>query len=118
MHGWRKNLFVAGRTTLPFGGPARHLFPLLALTPPLFTLAPVVLLLLGSLGSSATLAVGGMVATAAALVWWVGVHRKMKAPLGYALLFPLGAAVLLAIVVQSIAQGSRVAWKGREYIAR
>jgi hypothetical protein len=34
----------------------------------------------------------------------------------YALLHPLGSAMLLHIAVRSIIRGRRVRWKGREYI--
>ena len=35
--------------------------------------------------------------------------------LWYALLYPLGLAVLLYIAVGAVARGNRVAWKGRRY---
>ena len=35
----------------------------------------------------------------------------------YALTYPLGAAVLLWIVVQAVARGQRVSWKGRAYLS-
>ena len=59
---------------------------------------------------------GALVALAAQLVTWALVYRWMDAPVGYALIFPLGAAVVGLIAVQAIARGSHVEWKGRRYV--
>jgi hypothetical protein len=52
------------------------------------------------------------------LVWWAAVYVGfLRLSPMYALAFPLGAAVLLGIIVRAIARGRRVEWKGREYEA-
>ena len=42
----------------------------------------------------------------------------MRAPLWYALLYPLGLVLVLYIAVTAVWRGNRVGWKGREYLAR
>ena len=67
-------------------------------------------------GGPAWLRLASFIAVAAQLVSWAAVYRWMRAPLGYALLFPLGALVFLVIACQAMARGSRVEWKGRSYV--
>lgn len=114
--GWRKNIFAGGRDAMPWGRFGRLLFPLLLPLPALLALAPVVALLLVPFGvvAGATLA-WAATATLAQLAWWAWVYRRERLSAWYALAFPLGAAVLLHIVVTATLRGRRVAWKGREY---
>ena len=116
VRGWRKNVFAGGRDAMPWGRLGRLLFPLLLPLPALLTLAPVVALLLASVGvvRGAVLA-WAATATAAQLAWWAAVYRREGLSAWNALGFPLGAAVLLHIVVTATLRGRRVAWKGREY---
>ena len=44
-------------------------------------------------------------------------YRWLRLSLLYALLHPLGAAVLLYIALRAIVRGRRVEWKEREYRA-
>jgi chlorobactene glucosyltransferase len=118
VRGWRKNIFAGGREAVPGGALGRAVFPLLLISPPLMMLAPPVLLALGALGlAPASLVPWTAVATVASLLWWTLVYRAFGLSILYALTYPLGAAVLLGISVQAIVRGSRVAWKGREYVA-
>ena len=119
VRGWRKNVFAGGRDAMPFGRVGRLLYPLLLPLAPLFTLAPPVALLLAALGLAPS-AVGlwGALAGGALVVYWAAVYRSLgHSPLN-ALGYPLGAAVLLYIVVTATLRGRRVAWKGREYLHR
>jgi hypothetical protein len=52
------------------------------------------------------------------LTYFAQVNRFMKVPVLYALAYPLGAAVLLYIVIGAVWRGSRVSWKGRQYVSR
>ena len=117
VRGWRKNVFAGGRETAP-GALGRLLFPLMLLFPPLFSLYPLLLLLLAALGlASATTAVAAAISTALLVAAWALVyHRAGLSPL-YALAYPVGAAVLLGIVLQALVRGRRVEWKGREYVS-
>lgn len=114
--GWRKNVFAGGREAMPWGRAGQLLFPFLLPLPAVLMLLPVVALLLAPLGatSDAVLAWAAS-ATAAQLAWWAAVYRREGHSMWNAFGFPLGAAVLLYIVVTATLRGRRVAWKGREY---
>ena len=118
VRGWGKNVFAGGRDAVPFGALGRALFPLMLVAGPLFTLAPPIVLALSLAGVLGTAAlVWSAIATALSLLWWGAVYRVAREPAWYALLFPLGALVLSYIVLTAIRRGSRVAWKGREYVS-
>lgn len=120
VRGWRKNVFAGGIDALPSIRVVRLFFPLALLVAPVAELAPVVALALHAAGAASlapgTLAWAGA-STAALLAWWVAVYLRAKRSPAWALLFPLGAAMLLWIIVGAIARGRRVAWKGRSYRA-
>ncbi|MBC7791603.1 MAG: glycosyltransferase, partial [Anaerolineae bacterium] len=115
--GWMKNIYAGGRMAMPGGAAGRSLFPVTLLLPALLILAPVLVL-----GFAALLPSGALVWAAAAvafsLLWWALVFRvALGMSPAYALTFPLGAAMLLYIVLRAIVRGSRVRWKDREYLS-
>lgn len=115
--GWRKNVFAGGREAMPWGRLGQTLFPTLLLLSPLLTLAPPIALVAAAIvGGPAWLALAASLAVVAEIVTWLVVYRWMRAPLPYALLFPLGAVVFGLIAIQAIGRGSRVEWKGRAYV--
>jgi hypothetical protein len=117
MAGWRKNVFAGGRVAMPWGRTGQAIFPVLLLLGPLLTLVPpAVLAMAGPAGAPSWLVTGATIALGAQLATWALVYRLMAAPIRYAPLFPLGAAVFAVIVLQAIARGSRVEWKGRSYV--
>jgi chlorobactene glucosyltransferase len=117
MAGWRKNMFAGGREAMPWGRAGQIVLPALLLLGPLMTLAPVLVLAAALLlPAPAWLVAGSAIALAAQLVTWAVVYRWMEAPIGYALLFPLGAAVVGLVALQAIARGADVEWKGRRYV--
>ena len=119
VRGWGKNVFAGGREAMPLGMAGRLIFPLLLPLPALATLAPLAGLGLAQAGVGPSwLSLASAIAIAASIIWWLVVYRWMQAPLAYALLFPLGAAVFLHIIIQATRRGSRVAWKEREYVSR
>ena len=116
--GWGKNIYAGGRDAMPLGAVGRVVFPLVLLLPALFGLAPPIVLalaLLRVLGHDAL--VWGAIAFGANLVWWLLVYLWLRISPLYALLHPLGAALLLYIAARAIARGRRVRWKEREYTA-
>lgn len=119
VRGWRKNIYAGGREAMPLGRLGRLVYPLLILFQPLGTLAPLVLLAGGAAGIAGAATVRWAAVAALALLgyWAVGFRRLALSP-AYALTYPLGAAVLLWIVLGAIARGSRVRWKGRDYTVR
>ena len=120
VRGWRKNVFAGGIDALPPHRLLRLLFPLGLTAFPVAGLLPP--LALGGWLLGAPLSAAAQVWVAATMVallvgWAVVYLRAGRSPL-YALTFPLGAAVLLWIFTGAIARGRRVAWKGRDYVAR
>lgn len=116
--GWGKNVYAGGIDAMPLGRAGRALFPLLLVAAPLFGLLPPLVLLLGLSGIATSLVPAAALACAILLGWWVAVYAQLDEPAWLAVLYPLGAAVLLWIFVTAMARGRRVAWKGRQYVSR
>lgn len=118
VEGWSKNVYAGGRRAMPGGRIGQLLFPAALVLGPLSMVAPPLALagvaLTGGVGST-PLGVWAAIATAASLLWWGLVYLGARVNPLYAFTYPLGAAVLLYIMVRAIARGERVAWKGREY---
>jgi hypothetical protein len=118
VEGWGKNVYAGGVDAMPAGALGRAVFPLALMTPALVGLLPPLVLVLGLLGLVGHGAlVWASIAATANLVWWLLVYAWLRTSLLYALLYPLGAAVVLYIAVGAIVRGRRVRWKGREYEA-
>ena len=98
-------------------GPRRSVvYPSLLILFFLFQLAPMAMLIAGIAGmtSSATM-VWSIVSVSCLLIWWTAVYMLMQVPPWHALVFPVGAAVMLYICAGAILRGRTVAWKGRVY---
>ena len=118
IHGWSKNMFVAGFDAMPGGLWGRRIYPYIMLTPALMGLAPPIGLAAGALGlASNDVLLWATVSSTTLLLWWLGVYHGMRGPRRYALLYPLGAAMLFYILLRSLLRGRRVEWKGRGYLA-
>lgn len=120
VRGWMKNIYAGGLDATPFGAAGRTILPLALLAMPLAMLAPVVVLLLAAFGLvSSSVLVWATACTVITLAWWA-VSYVMAARIGplYAFTFPLGAAVVVYIVIRAVSRGMRVEWKGREYQLR
>lgn len=116
--GWMKNIYAGGRMAMPGGLAGSWFFPVALLIPPLMMIAPAIALVLAPI-APISVTIWAAAAAAFTLVWWALVYRAaLKMPAAYALAFPLGASVLLYIVLRAIARGSRVRWKDREYLSR
>lgn len=116
--GWGKNIYAGGRNAMPFGAVGRAVYPLALVAPSLFALVPPIVLGLGLLGVlGPTASAWAVIATGANLVWWLLVYAWLRLSPIYALLHPLGAAMVLYIALGAIARGRRVRWKEREYRA-
>jgi len=118
--GWRKNVFAAGLDSVPFGRVGRTMFPLFLLLPPLMELLPPLALMLAVFGLPAgpTVLLWAAFSSAATLIWWIVVYMTTRENPFYAILYPLGALVLLYIFVSAVIRGRRVSWKGRTYISQ
>lgn len=117
--GWGKNVFAGGIDAMPGGPVGRVLFPFVLPLAPLMALVPAVALSLTLLGiTSHGWLLWSSICVVASLLWWGVIYRGFRQRIGYALLYPLGSAVMLYIILRAIGRGRRVGWKGREYIAR
>jgi chlorobactene glucosyltransferase len=118
IEGWGKNIYAGGRKAMPLGAFGRAIYPLLLMTPGLFGVVPPIVLVLGLMGVAGTGALTwAAIATGANLVWWLLAYMWLRLSPVYALLHPLGAAMVLYIAIGAIARGRRVRWKEREYRA-
>ena len=116
--GWRKNVFAGGLDSVPFGRIGRTIFPLVLLLPPLMQLLPLLVLILSPLGHATPgIMLWATIATVATLLWWIVVYVTIGENPLYALVYPLGALVLLYIFVTAVIRGRRVTWKGRTYLS-
>jgi chlorobactene glucosyltransferase len=115
--GWGKNVFAGGIHAMPGGALGRALFPFVLPLAPLMTLAPFVALTLANVLGSCWL-LWSAICAGATVVWWILIYRGFQQRLWYALLAPLGGAMLTFIIVRAIVRGRRVGWKGRDYLAR
>ena len=85
---------------------------------PLLPLLPVLaagLAWLGLLGTGAL--VFGSMASAASALFWMGTYRYARLNPLWGLLYPVAAFVLSFIFAEAAWRGSKVAWKGRDYIS-
>jgi chlorobactene glucosyltransferase len=123
IRGWRKNVYAGGRDAMPGGRVGRALFPLLLPLAPLVQLVPVVVLALSLILAAAASTPGywltwSAIAVGASVAWWGIIYAAIGQPVWYALLYPLGASLLLHIMLGAIVRGERVEWKGRAYVSR
>jgi len=118
--GWRKNVFAGGLDAMPFGKVGHTLFPLFLLMPPLLELLPPLALVLAAFGfaTSGTLMLWAVISGGVTLLWWIVVYVMIRESPLYALLYPLGALVLLYIFFTAVIRGRRVTWKGRTYLSQ
>lgn len=107
--GWSKNLALGAPMMTPPIPVVRRAVPYLIWLPSLFwVLPPVVWAVLG--------VDAAMIATLVSLVTWIEVYRQERAPIGYALLYPMGAVLVAYIMIRSAWRGARkVEWRGRLY---
>jgi chlorobactene glucosyltransferase len=118
--GWRKNVFAGGLDSMPFGKVGHTLFPLFLLMPPLLELLPPLALVLAAFGfaTSGTLMLWAAISGGVTLLWWIVVYVTIRESPLYALVYPLGALILLYIFFTAVIRGRRVSWKGRTYISQ
>jgi chlorobactene glucosyltransferase len=119
VRGWGKNVWAAGRDTLPLGQVGRAVLRLLFPLPQLWEIAPPVVGTLALAGIlSAPFGWWALAAYTFASLGWIPPHHASKQPLWYCLLNPLASAVVFWIFASAAWRGDRVEWKGRAYISR
>jgi len=115
MEGWTKNIFIGGLQTVP---PAVRPFvaPLSVAAGIGLWIAPPLALAAALAGwGPAWLATWGGATTGVSALFWPVVYHRLGARAWYGLLYPLGAAVAVAIFVRAWVRGRTVVWKGRTY---
>lgn len=118
VRGWRKNIYAGGKYAALGGRLGRALYPLLLLGAPIIGLAPPVALVLAAFGAlSAAWLVWSAIVVAITLVFWIAIYAFMRAPVIYAILYPLGLVMLFYIAAGAVARGKNVEWKDRKYEA-
>ena len=109
LEGWTKNLALGAPLMAPPVPWIRALFPYVMWMPAILWLAPPIAWLAFGWPAAA-------IATVASLITWIGIYAGERAPLRYALLYPLGVAMAAFIMMRSAWRGgSKVEWRGRTY---
>ena len=107
--GWTKNLALGAPLMAPPIPFVRALLPYLMWMPALFWIAPPLLWLTTDWHFAA-------IATVASLLTWLVVYGVERAPIWYAVLYPVGAGVVALIMIRSAWRGRRlIEWRGRSY---
>jgi chlorobactene glucosyltransferase len=106
--GWTKNLATGVPLAFPPSRLVRRVVPYVMWLPALaWILPPVLWALFGWPWAAAT--------TVVSLALWLVAYRVAQAPLAYALLYPLGAAMVASIMIRSAWRGRNIEWRGRRY---
>jgi chlorobactene glucosyltransferase len=116
--GWGKNVYAGGRDTLPLNAVTRRLLPFAFPFAPLAPLLPLIvacLAWLGVLGDGAL--IFGATGAVANALFWMGTYGYARLNPLWGLLYPVAACVLSFIFAEAAWRGSKVAWKGRDYIS-
>ncbi|HET7602914.1 MAG TPA: glycosyltransferase family A protein [Gemmatimonadales bacterium] len=116
IEGWSKNIYVGGRQSFPDEPLQRALVPFALVAAIGFWLVPPVVLAGALSGPLCGWLAPALLATVLSVLFWMVIAVSMRIPSWYGLLYPLGAAMALVIVLRSTWRGSRrIEWKGRIY---
>lgn len=117
VEGWSKNVYLGGRRSFPDEPLLRALVPVMLGLAMIFWVLPPLALVAALLGLAPTLLAPAAVACALSLLFWATMYgRGLRVPVRYALGYPLGALLVLYIVLRSTWRGGRaVEWRGRVY---
>jgi len=108
VEGWSKNLALGVPLMFPPLPFVRRAAPFLMWLPALcWVVPPMLWAVYGWSWAAAT--------TLVSLAIWIAVYRAEGAPVRYALLYPLGAAMVAYIMIRSAWRGGKVQWRGRTY---
>lgn len=106
--GWTKNLATGVPLLVPPIPFLRALLPYLMWLPALFWIAPPLAWLVTAWPAAA-------IATLVSLMTWIAIYAMHRAPIWYAALYPVGAALVAFIMLRSAWRGGRIEWRGRTY---
>lgn len=114
--GWGKNVWAAGRDTIPDVRAIRVVFPFVFPFTPLPPVIPLIVLMLalcGVLGEAALWF--GAIASGFNALYFMAVYGYSRVNPLYGLLHPVAAVVFSWIFAESLWRGNNVEWKGRGY---
>jgi chlorobactene glucosyltransferase len=118
VHGWGKNVFAGGRDSVPLGLIGRIFFPFFLLSGPLIGLLPALVLIARVfVPFPEAVVLWAAIAQTALLLWWLFVYLQLGESPVYAVIAPLGAAVVFYIFARAALRGQNVSWKGRSYVS-
>lgn len=116
MRGWGKNVYAAGRDTVPLGPLGQAILRVAYPVPALWNVVPFVAALLAAAGLfSPSVLWWGLTCYLAFALFEVVVMRISRVALWYAFLHPLAGVMMFVLFGRAAWRGSRVEWKGREY---
>ncbi|HSG47297.1 MAG TPA: hypothetical protein VLA43_05690, partial [Longimicrobiales bacterium] len=114
--GWSKNIVLGGAATLPAGWPQRLAAPVSILAGAvLWLVPPLVLAVALAAGRGGPWLTWAAATVSVSVLTWALVSWRMRIPPLYGLLYPMGAAAAIRIVLRSWRRGQDVEWKGRRY---
>lgn len=117
IEGWSKNIYLGGRRSFPHQPTLRALVPMLLIVAMAFWLVPPTVFVAAALQPTFSgTAPAALLATILSALFWMVVCRHMQIPALYGFAYPLGALMVLYIVVRSTWRGGRrVEWRERVY---
>lgn len=120
--GWGKNVYAAGRDTMPLNAVTAKVFPWIFPLPALLPVLPLLCLGIGLAGleggTGGAALVFGTIAAPATLLFYAGVYGFSRLNPLWAIGFPLAALTFAWICAEAAWRGSTVEWKGRGYVSR
>jgi len=116
--GWGKNIYAGGRMAALGGSLGRAAYPFVLVGMPLIGLLPPIVLLASALGIVGTAwLLWATISIIVNVLFWAALYRYMGESVGYALLYPLGLVMLLAIALGGVRRVQREQWKQRTYLS-
>lgn len=116
IEGWSKNVAMASKMSVP-PPVAKIALPVTIVAVLFYWIVPPVLAVLGAAGLvPAELGRWGLGITGFSLLVWMAINWRFRVPVFYAFLYPLGTLASCLIFTRSLVRGTRVRWKGRDYV--
>lgn len=118
IRGWGKNIYAAGRYTVPFGAVGRFVYALILVPSMGLLLIPLLEIALGMAGViGRDWIVDGVIGYAIISAWGFVVMTALGSKPWASPLYPIGSLMAMYIGIYATVRGSRVEWKGRRYVS-
>jgi len=117
--GWGKNVYAAGRDSLPGGAVLQPVYRVIYPLPAIVALLPTMFLANALLSGASPVVVTALwIAQAVTMLFWIGVYSFSGLSAVWALTYPLAAIVFGWILGEAAWKGDKVEWKGRQYVSK